>query len=43
MSLMSPSHSASVLRNRPFAFYLTARVLGTLAVQMQSVAIGWQV
>ena len=33
----------SVLRNRNFAFYLSARVLGTLAVQMQSVAIGWQV
>ena len=43
MPLMSPSNGFSVLRNRPFAFYLTARVLGTLAVQMQSVAIGWQV
>lgn len=40
---MSPSNGLHVLRNRPFAFYLTARVLGTLAVQMQSVAIGWQV
>lgn len=39
MSLQFPS----VLRNRNFAFYLSARVLGTLAVQMQSVAIGWQV
>jgi len=42
MSVMSPSNGFSVLRNRNFAFYLTARVLGTLAVQMQSVAIGWQ-
>src|SRR5438045_3510788 len=33
----------SVLKNRNFANYLSARVLGTLAVQMQSVAIGWQV
>lgn len=33
----------SVLRNRNFAFYLSAKLLGTLAVQMQSVAIGWQV
>jgi MFS family permease len=40
---MSPSNGFSVLRNRNFSFYLAARVLGTLAVQMQSVAIGWQV
>ncbi|MYN47201.1 MFS transporter [Pseudoduganella sp. FT93W] len=33
----------SVLRHRNFAFYLSARTLGTLAVQMQNVAIGWQV
>lgn len=33
----------SVLRYRNFAFYLSARTLGTLAVQMQNVAIGWQV
>lgn len=43
MSLQSPSSGFAVLRNRNFAFYLSARVLGTLAVQMQSVAIGWQV
>ncbi|SHH18415.1 MFS transporter [Massilia sp. CF038] len=43
MSLMSPSNGASVLRHRNFTFYLGARLLGTLAVQMQSVAIGWQV
>ena len=43
MSVMSPSNGFSVLRNRNFSFYLTARILGTLAVQMQSVAIGWQV
>ena len=43
MSVMSPSNGFSVLRNRNFALYLSARVLGTLAVQMQSVAIGWQV
>ena len=41
----APAHegAASLLRNRSFSFYLAARVLGTLAVQMQSVAIGWQV
>ena len=43
MSVMSSSNGFSVLRNRNFSFYLAARVLGTLAVQMQSVAIGWQV
>ncbi|MES3024679.1 MAG: MFS transporter, partial [Pseudomonadota bacterium] len=43
MSLMSTSNGFSVLRHRNFSLYLTARILGTLAVQMQSVAIGWQV
>ncbi len=43
MSVMSSANGFSVLRNRNFAFYLSARILGTLAVQMQSVAIGWQV
>lgn len=43
MSVMSSSSGLHVLRNRNFSFYLAARVLGTLAVQMQSVAIGWQV
>jgi MFS family permease len=38
-----PSNGFSVLRHRNFAFYLSARTLGTLAVQMQNVAIGWQV
>ncbi len=32
-----------VLRERNFALYLSARLLSALAVQMQSVAIGWQV
>jgi MFS family permease len=39
---MSPN-GFNVLRHRNFALYLSARVLGVLAVQMQSVAIGWQV
>ena len=43
MSLASSGNGFSVLRHRNFTFYLSARVLGTLAVQMQSVAIGWQV
>jgi MFS family permease len=43
MSLLSPSGGLQVLRNRNLSFYLSARFLGTLAVQMQSVAVGWQV
>jgi MFS family permease len=40
----STSHNGfSVLRHRNFTLYLTARTLATLAVQMQNVAIGWQV
>ena len=33
----------AVLRNRDFSRYLVARLAGTLAVQMQTVAVGWQV
>ncbi|MES2129115.1 MAG: MFS transporter [Pseudomonadota bacterium] len=40
---MTSSNGFAVLRHRNFSFYLGARVLGTIAVQMQSVAIGWQV
>jgi len=43
MSLLSSSSGLSVLRNRNLSFYLSARFLGTIAVQMQSVAVGWQV
>ena len=31
------------LRHRNFALFLGARLLATVAVQMQSVAVGWQV
>ena len=43
MSLASAGNGFHILRHRNFACYLSARVLGTVAVQMQSVAIGWQV
>jgi MFS family permease len=33
----------AVLGNRDFAFFLAARFIATLAVQMQTVAVGWQV
>ncbi|MDB5802113.1 MAG: permease of the major facilitator superfamily [Rhodocyclales bacterium] len=42
MSLLSKA-SLGVLRHRNFSFYLSAKLIGTLAVQMQGVAIGWQV
>jgi MFS family permease len=39
-----PSGSTrALLSNRNFSLYLAARVLATLGVQMQNVAIGWQV
>ncbi len=37
------AHRFGVLRHRNFTLYLAARLLSTLAVQMQGVAIGWQV
>jgi MFS family permease len=37
------STTASLLRNPSFSLYLAARIIATLGVQMQSVAIGWQV
>jgi MFS family permease len=42
MSLLS-KESLGVLRHRNFSFYLFAKLIGTLAVQMQGVAIGWQI
>ena len=42
MALQS-TNGFDVLKHRNFRFYLFARILGTIAVQMQSVAIGWQV
>jgi MFS family permease len=38
-----PTPRLAVLRNRDFTFFLAARFLATLAVQMQTVAVGWQV
>jgi MFS family permease len=44
--LMPPTHDLSrraLLRNADFMRYMGARFLGSLAVQMQTVAVGWQV
>lgn len=43
MPSSAPAGRLAVLRNRNVSFYLSSRFLGTLAVQMQSVAVGWQV
>jgi len=41
--LDEPGERRALLRNRDFALFLVARFLATLAVQMQTVAVGWQV
>jgi MFS family permease len=41
--MSSFASKTSALRHRDFVFYLCARFFGTVAVQMQSVAVGWQV
>jgi len=43
MSVPSSTGRLGVLRVPNVSFYLSSRFLGTLAVQMQSVAVGWQV
>lgn len=40
---LTATNGFQVLKYRNFRLYLAARVLGTIGVQMQSVAIGWQV
>ena len=42
MSSASPA-SASAIASRSFRCYLAAIVLGTLAIQIQNVAVAWQV
>jgi MFS family permease len=39
----SPPVNPSLFRDPNFSLYLAARIIATLGVQMQSVAIGWQV
>jgi MFS family permease len=43
MPATATANGFAVLQHRNFAFYLSARTLGTIAVQMQNVAVGWQV
>ena len=40
---MSTSPTSSLLAHRPFVYFWLARVAGMLAIQMQTVAVGWQV
>jgi MFS family permease len=43
MPVPSTAASLPLMRHRSFAFFWAARVAATAAVQMQAVAIGWQV
>jgi MFS family permease len=43
MAVDRPLSSRTLFRDRNFTCYLLARVLATMALQMQSVAVGWQV
>lgn len=40
---MSTSAPASAIASRSFRLYLASIVLGTLAIQIQNVAVAWQV
>ncbi len=40
---MSDTSSPTMYRHRDFAVFLSGRFLGTVAMQVQSVAIGWQI
>jgi MFS family permease len=42
-AVSSSGATRALLANRNFSLYLAARVIATLGVQMQNVAIGWQV
>jgi len=42
MNLNEPT-GASAIKSTPFRFYISGLVLGTLAIQIQTVAIAWQV
>jgi MFS family permease len=39
----APSQRWSILRNRDYLFFLSARTLSSVAIRMQAVAVGWQV
>ena len=43
MNSTQEPRSAEILRSRDFRLYIVGRFLWTLAVQIQSVAVGWQV
>jgi MFS family permease len=38
-----PEAAASLVRHRPFAVFFVVRVCATVAMQMQAVAVGWQI
>ena len=43
MTALAPEFPRSLFRHKPFAFFWSARVLSTVAFQLQGVAVGWQI
>ena len=43
MTALAPEFPRSLFAHRPFAFFWSARVMSTIAFQLQGVAVGWQV
>src|SRR5215467_13649194 len=43
MTPSAPEIPASLFRYRPFALFWSARVLSTMSLQLQGVAVGWQI
>ncbi|MEA2780721.1 MAG: hypothetical protein QOK29_2265 [Rhodospirillaceae bacterium] len=43
MNAPTPEFPGSIFRHRPFALFWSARVLSTMAFQLQGVAVGWQI
>lgn len=42
-SSTTPDPEESILRHKPFRLFWLARVASTIAIQMQAVAVGWQI
>ena len=43
MTVLSPETTGPMFRHRAFALFWSARVLSTMAFQLQGVAVGWQI
>ncbi|HEY2112606.1 MAG TPA: MFS transporter [Dongiaceae bacterium] len=43
MTALAPEFPRSLFAHKPFAFFWSARVMSTIAFQLQGVAVGWQI